>query len=74
MKTPEKLSALEKALYADMKALMLGAEIYEEIKPMLLDPIEIALMEWRKQGNKPVVIKYRKARKSEYVQRIGMKS
>lgn len=53
--------ALETAMYFDFKALV-------------YDPIELAQMEWKKNGGKVTVLPYRKARKAERLVRVGVKN
>lgn len=64
---------LAKLMYEDMKANAVGEMIYTEIKPLMLDPVDLALMEYFKRGGEVKQLNYRKARKGEMLINTGVK-
>jgi len=48
--------------------------IYVQLVPMMLDQIEIAQNEFKKNGGKVTVLNYRKSRKSERLIKVGVKN
>lgn len=48
--------------------------LYQDLLPLMLDPIEIAQNEFKKRGGKVTVLPYRKSRKNERLVKVGVRN